>query len=162
MVAAVPNTAAALSHALTIKKNGKTIGAVNEWQPRQQQQLTDLYEFGNVTRVVSRGAPFEVAPGNISGQQITARRYDLYSDQFEDVFGTTALAGMDMLGDQVDPLTLREVWTAPAGVQGWSWAYFGCWFESVGRNLSTTGDRTVNVDATIRYTYKKRIRGTGA
>lgn len=153
-----PNTEVQLTHALVIKvAPGKIVGAVNEWNPRQSQDLADLYEFGNATRRVSRGAPFEIAPGNIRSQQIDVRRYDLYVEQMEEAFGSLT-SGMNMLGDRNDPFELYEEWLAPTNKPKFRWVYRTCWFEQIGRTLSSTGDRVVNVNAVIRYLEKFRVR----
>lgn len=162
-MASPPNTRAQLSHAMVIRTTGanaKVIGAINEWNPRINRTLTDLYEFGEVSGInagqaTGPGQPFEIAPGNVSGMQIDVRRWDLYTEQMESAFGTPG-AAMEMLG-QLDAVAVREAWASNNLPTNYYRAYAGCWFQDVGRTLDAKGDRTVNVSATIRFT--KRTRG---
>lgn len=161
MTVAPPNTKAQLSHAVVIKINRQTIGAINEWNPKQSKTITELYELGNGAAGTNgdfglgNGEPFEKVPGNVSGMQIEVRRYDIYTKQMELVLGTTDLT---MLSNQDDPFECREGWAAPSNVNNYYVMYLGCWFSDLGRTISSTGDRTVNVNATIHYTRKERVR----
>lgn len=153
-----PNTLVALTHALIIrKKGGVDIGCVNDWTPRQNRDLAEVYEFGNATEPVEAGEPFEIEPGNVRGQQINVRRYDLYTAIIEEIFGDLART-FNSLASQQDPFVLYEEWDPPNNGAGWRWIYSKCWFETIGRTMSTTGDRIVNVDATIRFATKRRVR----
>lgn len=153
-----PSTTSQLTHALTIRsQTGQTIGAINEWNPRQTRTITELYEFGQVTPGTGGvepggpGEPYEKVPGNISGMEIAIRRYDIYTTQMEVAFGTDDLA---MLSRQFEPFSVRESWTSPEGANNYSAIYDGCWFSDLGRTLDSKGDRIVNVSATLQYTRK--------
>lgn len=152
-----PTTTAQLSHAMVIRVNGVTIGALNEWNPRVNRTLTDLYEFGPVTGPFFQnpGEPFEVVPGNIGGLQIDVRRWDLYTQQMEAAFGTSA-AAITMLA-QFDSLNIREVWKTPGNANNYARTYSGVWIQDIGRTIDAKGDRTINVGATLRYTRRDRI-----
>lgn len=151
-----PNTLAQLSHAMVIRVNGVTIGALNEWNPRINRTLTDLYEFGPVTGPYFQnpGEPFDVVPGNVSGLQIDVRRWDLYNSQVEIAFGTPDIT---MLSNQFDALSIREVWTTPGNANNYARIYAGVWVQDIGRTIDAKGDRTINVGATLRYTRRDRI-----
>lgn len=153
---APPNTVAQLSHAMVIKARGITLGALNEWNPRINRTLTDLYEFGPVTGEFAQnpGEPFEVVPGNVSGMQVDVRRWDLYSEQLETVFGTPDIT---MLSNQFSSFGMREAWTTPATQQNYARLYGGCWFQDIGRSIDAKGDRTINAGGTIRYTRRDKI-----
>jgi len=153
-----PNTVAQLSHAMVIRASGAggnaTIGAVNQWSPRHDRALQDLHEFGQTTAAPfgryaqNPGEPFEVVPGNITGMQIDVARWDLYVDQMETAFLTPDLT---MLSNQFDSFTLREIWTAPAATNNYAKLYQGAWFGNIGRTIDAKGDRSINVNAQIRY-----------
>lgn len=153
-----PNTRAQLSHAMVIRVNGITLGALNEWNPRINRTLTDLYEFGQVTGPYAQnpGEPFEVVPGNVSGMQIDVRRWDLYTEQIETAF-TGETVDITMLSNQFDAFGLREVWASPGTANNFARLYGGCWWQDVGRNIDAKGDRTINVGGTIRYTRRDKI-----
>lgn len=157
---APPNTVAQLSHAITIRVNSVTVGAIEEWNPRQNQTVTELYELGvqtpgggpNGTTVQyarQSGEPFEKVPGNISGMQIDVRRYDIYTVQMEQAFGTPNLR---MLSNQRNAFNIIETWITPNNINNYYNHYQGCWFSDLGRTISSTGDRTVKANATLQYT----------
>lgn len=151
-----PNTLAQLSHGMVIRTEGTTVGAVNEWNPRINRTLTDLYEFGPVDTRYSQisGEPFEVVPGNVSGMQIDVRRWDLFASQIETAFETPDIT---MLSNQFDAFSVREAWTSPSNLNNFIRNYKGCWFQDVGRTMDAKGDRTINAGGTIRYTRRDRI-----
>lgn len=156
MAASPPNTEVQLSHAMVIRTNGVTIGALNEWNPKINRTLTDLYEFGQVTGPHADGAgePFAVAPGNISGMSVDVRRWDLYEGQLETAFDTPDTT---MLSNQIDEFGMREIWQVPAGYQGYYRLYAGCWWQDMGRTIDAKGDRTINAGGTIRYTRRDKF-----
>lgn len=153
---APPNTIAQLSHAMVIRVGGQTIGALNEWNPRINRTLTDLFEFGPVTGPFAQnpGEPFEVVPGNVSGMQVDVRRWDLYSQQAETAFGTPDLT---MLSNQFSSFGMREVWSTPGNLNNYSRVFGGCWWQDIGRTVDAKGDRTINAGGTIRYTRRDKI-----
>lgn len=159
---APPNTFAQLSHAVTIRIAGATVGAINEWNPRMNQTVTELYELGVVTpgggpggttQQYSKlsGEPFEKVPGNVSGMQVDVRRYDVYTLQMENAFGTPSL---HMLSNQRNAFYVIESWLSPNNVSNYYNWYQGCWFSDLGRTVSSTGDRIINVNATMQYTRR--------
>lgn len=173
----VPSTTTQTSHALLIETTGGsqagkvTVGAVNEWSPTQSMAATHVYQFGHgildgVTGPYGEdfGTPYETVPGNITGMTIRASRYDLFPAQMENAWGTTDLAMLSkdtgMTGNAATGhLDLSERWFAPDNQQPYRWQYRGCWFTEIGRTLSTTNDRIVNVNATITYTARRRVIG---
>jgi hypothetical protein len=159
-----------LSHAVIIKVNGQAVGAINEWNPRMNRTVTEMFEFGAVTQggapnngtdmyATESGLPFEKAPGNVSGMQVDVRRYDVYTIQMEQAMGTGEL---HTLANQLNPFEVQERWAFPAtataagGQPYYNW-YRGCWFSDLGRTISATGDRIINVNATIQYTRRTRV-----
>ncbi|APU88887.1 hypothetical protein Rctr197k_067 [Virus Rctr197k] len=157
-----PNTTSQLSHAVTIRVNGVTVGAINEWNPRMNQTVTELYELGVVTpgggpagttAQYSKlsGEPFEKVPGNVSGMQVDVRRYDIYTLQMEQAFGTPNL---HMLSNQRNAFNIVESWLSPNNAKNYFNHYQGCWFSDLGRTISATGDRIINVNATLQYTRR--------
>lgn len=166
MAEAPPNSVAQLSHAITIRANSTTIGAINEWSPRMTQTVTELYEFGAVTSGGSAaglsakysrrsGEPFEKVIGNVSGLEIGVKRYDIYTQQMEQAFFAEPV--LHMLSDQRNAFDVVEKWITPNNINNYSDIYSGCWFSSLGRTLSATSDRIVNVDATLHYTRRDRL-----
>ena len=158
-----PNTRTQTSHPLVILANGRAIGAINQWSPEQNLGVEPVYEIGSFTGPFGGvfGAPYEMVPGNISGMQIRVQRYDLFSEQMEAAFGTTSL---DMLSnDPGDPnvtglFTLRERWVSPRASERYAIQYEGCWFTNIGRQISATDNRIINVNATLVYTAKTRVQ----
>lgn len=162
-----PNTVTQSTHAVTIHANNTIIGAINQWSPEQTLAVNAVYQFGSPQGPYGDefGAPYEKVPGNISGQTITVQRYDLYTQQMEQAFGTTN--ALDMLSSDLGQpnggtghvLTIREFWLMPESspVSSYNILYHGCWFSRIGRTLSATDDRIVNVNATIEYTRKERV-----
>ena len=157
MAAAAPITTAQLSHAMVIRTNGVTIGALNEWNPRINRTLTDLFEFGQVTGPYASnpGEPFDVVPGNVTGMQVDVRRWDLYTQQAETVFGPQ----VEMLSNQFAAFGMREVWTSPGNLNDYTMIYSGCWWQDLGRTLDAKGDRSINAGGTIRFTRRERLEG---
>lgn len=157
-----PNTRTQTSHSLVILANGVPIGAVNQWQPDQSLDVNPVHEFGSFTGPFGGvfGQPYEMVPGNINGMTLRIQRYDIYTTQMERAFGT---ASLDMLSnDPGDPnvtglFTLRERWAAPNAQNRYAIQYEGCWFTNIGRTLSTTDNRIVNVSAALVYTCRTRV-----
>lgn len=152
---APPNTVTQLSHAMAIKAAGRTIGAINEWNPKINRTITELQEFGVVLTTYAErpGEPFEKVPGNVSGMQIEVRRYDIYTEQMEIAFGTPDIT---MLSAQTTAFDVQELWTRPSNTGRYFILYLGCWFSNIGRTITSTGDRVVNVNATLDYTHRRR------
>lgn len=145
-----PNTRTRLSHALTIRAKGQTIGLIQSFAPAAQTRpLAYVYELNTATS----GEPVERVPGNVGGLSINVDRYDLYTKKMETVFGT---ADFTMLSDQTDKFQLREVWRNPDGSIE-SFIYLECMFSSLGRKYSATQDRIVMVSAVIDYLKKVRV-----
>jgi hypothetical protein len=148
-----PITQARTSHAITIRVNGKTIGAIQSWNTAQTRGLTQYYELNAETS----GEVVETVPGNLGGQSLSVSRYDLYTDRMEEVFGARGVpARVDMLSDYRSSFDVFEITRFPDGTAE-AIVYIGCWFSNIGRNHSSTGDRMVLVNATLQYTRKKRI-----
>lgn len=161
---APPNTLTQTSHAVTIHSNrsGILIGAINQWNAEQSMATTPVYEFGSVTGPYGTifGEPYERVPGNISGQTISIQRYDVYTSQMESAFGTARLDNLSsdpgMPNGGTGHLDIRDSWRSPDGSNNYSIIYCGAWFTRIGRTLTTSGDRLVNVNATLEYTHRMR------
>ena len=146
----IPNTTVRTSHAIAIRCEGLTIGCIVTWNPAQTRTVTPTYELNPVTS----GEIYENVPGNIAGTTITVNRYDLFNKKMEQAWGI----GFDitMLSDQTQPLSIQEKWTNPDGSTE-LWVYSGCWFTSLGRTISATGDRIINVSANLMYQKKRKF-----
>ena len=154
-----PTTVTKLNHSLTLRTaNGITIGAVNGWNPQQNRTITPVFGFGTFEQPGPYGAqsgePYEKCPGNLGGQTVGISRYDLFTRPMEDAFGTPDLT---MLSNQQTAISVREFWRFPDNTFE-VFEYQGCWFSNIGRNHSSTGDRIVNVNATLEYTSKRQIQ----
>jgi hypothetical protein len=149
---------------MTIHANGTMIGAVSEWSPEHSLDIAAVYEFGQVTGPYGHefGAPYEKVPQNISGQTISISRYDIYTAQMESVFGTVDLQMLSsdpgMANGGTGHLDLRETWHTPGGTNNYSILYQGCWFSRIGRTMSASGDRIINVGATVEWTQRRRVK----
>lgn len=154
-----PNTVTQLSHAVTINVNGTTVGAISEWNPKQTRTITEVYELADGSTggfAPGVGVPYEKVPGNVSGMEIDVRRYDLYALQMEKAFTNNPGAGnadITMLSAQLQSFEVRELWTKPDNTT-YFYRYVGCWFSNVGRTISATADRIINVNATLHYTRR--------
>lgn len=158
-----PNTRTQTAHAVTIHAvGGGMIGAINEWSPEQTMDVGAVWEFGQVTGPYGHeaGAPYEKIPGNISGQTIRVTRYDIFTAQMEDAFNSLDLQMLSsnpgMSNGGTGHLDIREAWHTPGGTEDYFIIYKGCWFSNIGRTISATGDRIINVNATLEYTQRVR------
>ena len=97
-------------------------------------------------------------PGNITGLTLTVQRYDIYKQRMEEAFGTPDLV---MLTRQNQPFDVIESWQMPGLTGKERFLYSGCWFTSLGRNLSSNDARVVNANATLMYTKKLKVSGMG-
>jgi hypothetical protein len=79
-------------------------------------------------------------------------RYDLYTKRMEEAFGTPNSA---MLSDHNNPFQILEVFLWPSGIKE-GYLYTGCWFSSLGRNMSSTDGRVIMVNGQISYVRKLR------
>ena len=136
------------SHYMAIKVNSSTIGMIQSWFPAQSRTVTPMYEIN----AAATGEISDNIPGNIGGLTVNITRFDLFKSRMEQVWGSLDL---HMLTDQTNPLIIKESWVYPDSSVD-IWAYTGCWFTSLGRNMSATGDRIVNVNATL--VYKKKFK----
>jgi len=139
---------------------------VQDWSPAMARTVTPTYMLAssfsgtndpNFDRgTYYSGEIFEQVPGNISGLSITINRYDLFKSKLEQAFGPiTEGAAMRMLTDQTFGIDLQEVWTVPGSTTvGESVWYHKCWFTSLGRTHSASGDRIVKVNASLAYSWK--------
>lgn len=171
-----PNTLTKTSHGMSLSAlpggaqaagGRRVIGAVNGWNPSQSLDVTAVFEFrrgaggggGRFNPEGLYGVPYEKVPGNISGMTLQVTRYDLYSDLMEEAFGTPRL---DMLSKQINAFSASEDWQVPdadGGVrENYKRNYLGLWFSNIGRQYSADGQRTVNVNASIEYTYTQLVR----
>lgn len=215
---AVPNTTTRLSHALTIRARGRTIGAIRSWSPNMRRTIDTEFDVD----ASANGMPIDLVPQAVDTREVRLSRYDLYLSLLEEVFGTTELV---VLSDQVRPFSIREVWRGPStllqvntGVLGGLanlispasasadpvaaelrrganalrggqrtvdeavtraatskvgapvvtalgtfardqriYEYTGCYFTDIGRNMESSGDRTVFADATLVWLQRHRI-----
>lgn len=144
-----PNTRLRMSHALTIRARGQTVGLIQTWNVAQNRAVNMTFELNSATS----GAPVERTPGNMGGLSIAVTRYDLYTKKMEQAFGT---ADFTMLADQTEKFQVREVWRNPDGSIE-TFVYLECYFSNIGRNISSTGDRLVMVNATVEYLRRVRV-----
>lgn len=144
----IPNTSVRTSHAIAIRSGGVTIGQIQSWNPTQSRQITPTYELNSATS----GDVFENVPGNIQNLTIQVNRYDLFTKKMEQAWG--ADFDIEMLTDQTDPLNIQEKWTNPDNSVE-LYVYSGCWFNSLGRSMSATGDRIIMVNASLNYVKKR-------
>jgi hypothetical protein len=143
-----PNTIVRTSHAITIRANGITVGLLQTFSPAMNRQITPIYEINQATS----GEPLENVPGNLGGLTIGVSRYDLYTKRMEEAFGTPNSA---MLSDHNNPFQILEVFLWPSGIKE-GYLYTGCWFSSLGRNMSSTDGRVIMVNGQISYVRKLR------
>lgn len=161
MAVKVPFTSTMTSHGLLIQvAPGVTVGAITSWAPKQARTATPVFEFGSITTgggddiQADPGEPYEIVPGNIGGTEISCRRYDIYTQRFEEAFKTNNLM---MLTRQDKSIRLIEFWTSPDSTIGLTYVYYGAWFTSIGREHSADGNRIVMANATLMYTRRREV-----
>ncbi len=148
----IPQTSIRTSHAVTIRAGGETIGMIQGWNPSQSRTITAAYEMKSDTS----GKVQENVPGNESGLTIQVNRYDLFKSKMEEVWGDSSLNSLRMIGNQLAPITVTETWKTPSHNADETNEYLGCWFSQLGRNMQASGDRIVQVNATLSYVTIKR------
>lgn len=154
--AQVPRTRTRTSHGLLIRvAGGRIIGAVHQFQHRQDRDIRDIFEV----EANARGyGPADILPGNQTARTLSISRYDLWQRPIEEAFGT----GFEYvnLADQARPFVLRTIWRSPVNpLLGGRrvYEYTGCYFRSFGRTAAATDNRVVNVQAEIVYVQRKRV-----
>lgn len=152
------DTVSRLSHSITIRANGVTIGAIRDLKEDSRQGLKALYGLGTFDqpgRYSARsGDPYEIVPNNIEPISLTVDRYDLVTTKLEQAFNTTF--DLTILSNQTSGIDIVQIERRTDGTtEGFVWR--GCWFESVGRTLSAEGERVIQVNATIKATTKQAI-----
>lgn len=147
----IPNTTVRTDHCLSIHVgSGDAIGYIQEWQPAQGRTVTPVYELNSA----SPGEIIENVPGNIQGLTVTVNRFDLFKSKMEEIW-EPGNNGWDMLLDQSAGLTILETWKNPDGTVE-VYVYDDCWFTSLGRSQSATGERIVRANASLMY--KRRYK----
>lgn len=159
MAANPPVTKVQTSHALTIRRNGAVIGAINGWNPRQSRDVQQVYEFSGGPGEFTggnggNGSPFDNVPQNQGGMTVDITRYDLYTTRMKTAFGT---ADLTMLNNQNEPFDVEEVWKSPDGQNNYRRVYKGCWFTQMGQQFSADQNRTVMTSATLVYLYVDEV-----
>ena len=156
----VPHTRTRTSHGLTIRVGGgRIVGAVQSVQHSQSRQIDEEWEINRG----HRGAgPADLVPQNVTTRTLQVTRYDLFVRNMEEVFDTSG--EIVSLSDQFRPFSLRTIWQSPVGIVLGGrriYEYSGCWFSSIGRNVSVDDNRVVSVDAQITYQYRRRVAYDG-
>lgn len=183
-----PVTQTRTSHAITIRSNGVTVGLINGWNPTQARTVTPIYEIGsedsgnpdeympgnitglqvNISRYDTYVSRMEQAFGTPDLVMLTRQ------NQPFDVIERWAipdpiLASLNKSFTQTNVRQISIGENRVIGIRGAQipspfvdeerFLYKGCWFTSLGRNLSSEGNRVVNVDATLVYTKKVKMTG---
>lgn len=156
----IPYTATVVNHGLIISTPTGAVGGITNWEVAQSRTATPVFEFGTKTAPVgddigaAAGEPYEIVPGNLGGTNITIGRYDIYTEQFEEAFGTDNL---ESLCFQRRSIRFLEYYTAPDQSQvNISRVLYGSWFTQVGRRQDAKGDRISMVNAQATYARSRR------
>jgi hypothetical protein len=151
MSSGIPNSTIRTSYGLVIEVGGVSIGMIQTWNPQQSRTITPVYQLGDGILqhdgYVSAGGVVENVPGNIGGLTLSISRFDMFRSRMEQVWG---IADMEMLTDQKNEIVVKESWTDPQGLKV-AYNYQGFWFTSLGRTVSATDSRIVNVSASASY-----------
>ena len=162
----IPRTRTRTTHALTLHAVSNApsssllgvgvrrgvIGAVHVLGVSQTRTIEDVFDVD----MYGSGQVADVVPQNLTQRTMRVSRYDLYSTLMEQVFGDELID----LTDQAHPFTLRTVWRepgSPLSSRRRGYEYSGCYFQDLGRNLSSDDTRIVNVDATLVWTRRRRV-----
>lgn len=149
----VPNTRVRLTHALSLRFNGRLVAACHQFDPRFRRTVDREYEIDrNAT-----GLP-AAHIGQTGEGEATLGRYDLYFALLEETLGTREII---TLCDQRKGFTLRETWRGPAGILGGgvrAYEYLDCYFTDIGRTQSATDDRIVKVQASLVWRDRRRVQ----
>jgi len=152
------DTVSRLSHSITIRANGVTIGAISSLKEDHRQNTKALYGLGTFEQPGSysavSGEPYEIVPNNIEPISLTISRYDLVVTKLEQAFNTTF--DLTILSNQASGIEVVQIERRTDGTtEGFVWS--GCWFESLGRTLNAEGERVIQVEATLKATTKRAI-----
>lgn len=152
------DTVSRLSHSITIRANGVTIGAISELKEQHSQGLKALYGLGTFEqpgRYSARsGEPYEIVPNNVEPITLDIQRYDLVATKLEQAFNTAF--DLTVLSNQVSGIEVFQIERKTDGtIEGF--VYRGCWFESLGRTLSAEGERVIQANATLKAVTKQRV-----
>lgn len=150
----VPTTSVRTSHAVVIRAGGIVVAMIQSWNPNQSMTVTPVYQL-NSDSLEGTGNVFENVPGNIGGLTVSINRIDLYTRQMEQAWGPTF--DIQMLTDQKIPLDVLEKWKSPTN-EVKEYRYSGFYFTSLGRTISATDNRIVNVSASAMYAKVVRIQ----
>lgn len=152
------DTVSRLSHSITIRANGVTIGAISELKENHQQGLKALYGLGTFEqpgRYGSRsGEPYEIVPNNVEPVTLQLQRYDLVATKLEQAFNVAF--DLTVLSNQTSGIEVVQIERRTDGTtEGFVWR--GCWFDSIGRTISAEGERVIQVDATLKAVTKQAV-----
>lgn len=150
----VPTTQVRTSHAVAIRSGGIVVGMIQSWNPNQSLTVTPVYQL-NSDSTEGTGNVFENVPGNIGGLTVSVNRVDLFTNRMEQAWGTSY--DIQMLTDQKASLEITEKWKSPTN-EVTEYLYTGFYFTSLGRTISATDNRIVNVSASASYAKVVRIQ----
>lgn len=157
-----PDTTTITDNGLLIMVSpGIVVGAITQFTVNEGRAATEVFAFGD--SVVGGGddlpsdpsEPYEIVPGNTTGNTIQVVRQDIYTDRFETAFGTAN--PLVMLTKQDRSIRLIEVMRSPNGDLDVTTVYYGCWFTRKGRSFNAAGNRIVTVNAEVRFARKREL-----
>lgn len=161
----VPVTRTKTSFSLTIhatvgNRRG-VIGAIYEIAPRQSLQVDEEYEINSF----GKGHPRELIPQIVNNRTLSLRRYDLYTQNIEQVFsGSREIL---TLADQIGPVNLRLMWkgvdsSALGPILGGTvmnvYEFIDCYITDIGRTVSAQDDVIVRADATLIWRDIRKLQ----
>ena len=127
---------------------------IQSWNPQQSRTVTPVYQL-NAEATEGSGNVFENVPGNIGGLTVSVNRFDLWTQNMEEAWGPGF--SINMLTDQKAAINVIEKWKDPNNNVR-EYQYLGFWFTSLGRTISATDNRIVNVNASAMYVKSVRVQ----
>jgi hypothetical protein len=158
-----PVTRTVTPYALTLHLHSGSkravIGGAYEFSMRQSATLEEVWDVNQG----ATGTPREIVQQGLTGRSLNLKRYDLYTEYMEDIFGEAAFT---LLTDRTGSFTIRTQWRPPANaviasIAGLSpqiriYEFGDCYIQDFGRQASM-GNATVGVDATVMWRTLRRL-----
>lgn len=140
------NTVTRTSHSVTIRSNGRYIGAITSFDMSQTREVNDRFYISPNPSYL----PQDIIPANVTSRIIRLNRYELYRRPFEEIFGDFKL---ENLSNQRNKFSLQEKLVDPTGRTKY-YGYIDCFFSKIGYKHEAQGEMVVMYDGEI--IFKKR------
>ena len=132
------------THWVLIRANGKTVGRIQSFAPRQTRETTRVFELNRF----STGKGVDIVPGVVATDELTVEGFELWVKSFEEAIGASDRP-IEHLADQYAPFDIQEVWYQPDGSVK-TRTYYGCFLREANPDpLRGDGDKVYKKTAVI-------------